>query len=242
MRLFSKTANSFTDSDIDQLAKLINQSQHTYAITGAGISTAAGIPDLQHLSGLTSMSLSSESNLEQHPTSFYRGFHRIFIDPIFDNGPTTSHRALAKLEETGKLDGVVTTNVDYLHEIAGNKHVADIWRSLNVNHCLNCGKIYDINILKEAVPRCPACGSLISPDPIFHHIGIDDHAYEQANEWMAQVDLVIVVGSNGYYSNVNSHATVVNINRAANDFDSRANLTLRGDADQIMAAVMKKVA
>lgn len=46
MRLFSKTANSFTDSDIDQLAKLINQSQHTYAITGAGISTAAGIPDL----------------------------------------------------------------------------------------------------------------------------------------------------------------------------------------------------
>lgn len=240
--LFRTRWSQNNDQQIQQLATLIQQSHHTYAITGAGISTDAGIPDLQHLSALSSMSLSSETNLEQHPEAFYRGFHQIFIDPIFNNGPTASHRALATLEHQGQLSGVITTNVDYLHEIAGNQHVADIWRSLNINHCLHCGKLYDINILKQAVPTCPACGGLISPDPIFHHIGIDNEDYAKANSWMADADLVIVIGSNGYYSNINDHATVVNINQARNDFDSRANLSIRSNADQVMTALMKKLA
>lgn len=83
----------------DKLASLIKQSQNVYAITGAGISTNAGIPDLQHLAGRTSSNLSSESSLEQEPQRFYR----IFIDPIFHNGPTVSHKALAKLEDMGLL-------------------------------------------------------------------------------------------------------------------------------------------
>ena len=112
--------------EIDQFAQLIDRSHHIYAITGAGISTNAGIPDLQHLPGRSSMTLSSESSLERQPEKFYQGFHQIFIDPIFQNGPTASHKTLAKLEQEGKLGGVVTTNVDYLHELAGNEHVADI--------------------------------------------------------------------------------------------------------------------
>lgn len=219
---------------VEQLADLIQRSHNIYAITGAGISTNAGIPDLQHLSGMTNMSLSSESNLEQDSRAFYQGFHRIFIDPIFQNGPTPSHYALAKLGDMGKLAGIVTTNVDYLHELAGSPNVADIWYSLNANYCIQCGRIYDINVLKQDVPQCPVCGGLISPGPVYHHIGIDNGAYQKANGWMTNADLVIVIGSNGYYSNVNATATVVNINNARNDFDSRANLIIRDDADKVM--------
>lgn len=235
--LFNRKQTS-TD-DIEKFADLIDHANNIYAITGAGISTNAGIPDLQHLPGETSISLSSENSLENDPQAFYQGFHQIFIDPIFKTGPTASHNALTKLEKMGKLRGIVTTNVDYLHEISGSKNVADIWRSLNVNYCVRCGKVYDINILKQPVPTCPACGGLISPSPIYYHIGIDNAAYTEANAWMAQADLVIVIGSNGYYSNVNRDATVVNINNARNDFDSRANLVIREDADQAMSELMK---
>lgn len=242
MFLFNQNYNEKnSDQKINQLVALLKNSQHTYAITGAGISTNAGIPDLQHLSGLTSMSLSSESNLENHPQRFYRGFHKIFIDPIFTNGPTTAHKDLAKLEKNHLLDGVVTTNVDYLHELAGNKHVADIWRNLNTNICIKCGKIYDIKILKQAVPTCPACGGLISPAPIYYHIAIDGQEYEKANRWMQQADLVIVVGSNGYYDGVLPGTTVVNINKKNNGFDSSATLNIRGDADEILSQVINKL-
>lgn len=226
---------------VQQLADLIQQAQHIYAITGAGISTNAGIPDLQHLAGRTTMSLSSESSLERDPQAFYQGFHDIFIDPIFNNGPTTAHRALAKLEAADKLSGVVTTNVDFLHELAGNQRVADIWYSLNTNYCLRCGRTYDIQVLRQTQPVCPVCGGLISPGPVYHHIGIDGRAYERANRWMTDADLVITIGSNGYYSNIKPGATVVNINNARNDFDRRANLSIRGDADQVMGAVVEQL-
>lgn len=228
-------------TDIEKFVDFVDHAHNIYAITGAGISTNAGIPDLQHLSGRTSMSLSSESNLENKPKVFYQGFHQIFIDPIFNNGPTASHYALTKLEKMGKLNGIVTTNVDYLHELSGSKNVADVWRSLNVNYCVRCGKVYDINILKQPVPTCPACGGLISPSPIYYHISIDNAAYEEANQWMTQAELVIVIGSNGYYSNVNRDATVVNINNARNDFDSRADLVIREDADQAMNALIERL-
>lgn len=71
----------------DKLASLIKQSQNVYAIAGAGISTNAGIPDLQHLAGRTSSNLSSESSLEQEPQRFYQGFHRFSSIPFFTTGP-----------------------------------------------------------------------------------------------------------------------------------------------------------
>lgn len=237
--LFKRTQTNTTE--IHKLTDLIQHAHHVYAITGAGISTNAGIPDLQHLAGRTSMSLSSESSLEADPQAFYQGFHDIFIDPIFNNGPTIAHQALAKLEAAGKLSGVVTTNVDYLHELAGNKKVADIWYSLNVNYCIKCGRTYDIRVLNQAQPVCPVCGGLISPGPVYHHIGIDRLAYKRANQWMQDADLVITIGSNGYYSNVKSSATVVNINNARNDFDQLTDLRIRGDADQVMGAVVKQL-
>jgi NAD-dependent deacetylase len=226
---------------VKKLAALIEQSQHIYAITGAGISTAAGILDLKHLAGRTSMTLSSESALLADPQGFYKGFHQIFIDPIFNNGPTKAHKALAKLEQAGKLSGVVTTNVDCLHELAGSRQVANIWYSLNTNYCLKCGRSYDLQILRQPVPTCPACGGLISPGPVHHHIGIDEQAYEKANGWMEAADLVLVIGSNGYYSNVTRDCVVANINNARNDFDQRADLTLRGTADQVLTQTLTEL-
>lgn len=227
----TKTTNS-----LEEFAKLLKNSNNTYVITGAGISTAAGIPDLAHLSR-GSMSISSENVLEREPEKFYENFHTLFIDPIFQNGPTESHRFLAKMEEDGLINGVVTTNVDYLHELAGSKNVADIWSSLNINHCLKCGRIFPIDALNQAVPTCPVCGGVLIPDPIYRHIGIDEDAYLKANQWMRNADLVLTIGSNGYYDTIPNRSKVVNINPKQNYFDQRADLIIHSKADQVLPQI-----
>lgn len=110
---------------LDQAAQLLHESTNVYVITGAGISTSVGIPDLAHLP--RGRDLSSEMVLESDQQSFYQGFHQIFIDPIFNHGPSTAHRILARWGQQGIVKGIVTTNVDYLHELAGSQAVADIY-------------------------------------------------------------------------------------------------------------------
>lgn len=221
-----------TTNSIEEFANLLKNSDSTYAITGAGISTPTGIPDLAHLSQ-GSISISSENVLRSEPKKFYDNFHKLFIDPIFQNGPTDSHKYLAKMEEDGLIKGIVTTNVDYLHELAGSQNTADIWSSLNINHCLKCGRIFPIDNLKNAIPTCPLCGGILSPDPIYHHIGIDESEYLKANQWMHEADLVLTIGSNGYYDNIPQGTKVVNINPKQNYFDQRADLIIHKKADQV---------
>lgn len=221
-----------TTNSLAEFVDLLKDSQNTYVITGAGISTPAGIPDLAHLSR-GSMSISSEEVLRNDPTAFYANFHKLFLDPIFQNGPTTSHLTLAKLEEDGLIKGVVTTNVDYLHELAGNKRTADIWSNLNINHCLQCGRVFPITSLNQSVPTCPICGGLLIPDPIARHIGIDKNEYFKANQWMENADLVITIGSNGYYDNISQQSKVVNINPQHNYFDDRADLIIHRKSDDV---------
>ncbi|MCF6165750.1 NAD-dependent protein deacetylase of SIR2 [Furfurilactobacillus rossiae] len=229
------------DEQINQLAQLISNSHHTIALTGAGISVASDIPDLEQLSGGTTGSLSSESYLEAHPDDFYRQFHQLFIDPIFNVGPTAAHKVLAQLEHHQLLDGVITTNVDYLHERAGSHNTANIWSSLNINHCVQCGRIYPLEILREPVPHCPNCGGLISPDPIFRNIATVPAERERADLWTNTADLVLVTGANGYYDHVESRSTLVDINPAQTEFDDRATLVIRATADKTFAALAGKL-
>lgn len=215
---------------------MIRASKQIDVITGAGISTTVGIPDLAHLP--RGRDLSSETALERDPVGFYQGFHQIFIDPIFQKGPSQAHRILADWESRGLISGIVTTNVDYLHELAGSRAVADVWRNLNVNYCLQCGRQYDLKILTAPVPHCPHCGGLISPAPVYHHIATDPIAVRQADEWMSAADLVITIGSNGYYPNTGT-AKILDINPARDGFSSAADLQLKMTADQALTALDK---
>ncbi|GAY74029.1 SIR2 family NAD-dependent protein deacylase [Lentilactobacillus kosonis] len=142
---------------------------------------------------------------------------------------------MANLEKSGHLDAVVTTNVDYLHEIAGNTKVADIWYSFNQNYCTKCGHEFSIDILNQAgVPYCPICGGLISPGPTYHHIGTSKPAIQNAIDWMDQADMVIVIGSNGYYDRINDNVPLVQINPASTEFDRKAMLNIRANADDVL--------
>ncbi|HAT53967.1 MAG TPA: hypothetical protein DCW31_01745 [Lactobacillus sp.] len=235
MKTTSKT--KLLNTQVNELAQMIVGHRHVVALTGAGISVTSGIPDLEQMAATTSGPMSSEAWLEREPETFYRQFHQIFIDHIFGSGPTLAHYVLAQLEHAGHLDDVITTNVDYLHELAGTTHTANIWSSLNINHCLNCGRIYPIELLKQPVPHCPNCGGLISPDPIYRHIATVPAERERADTWTNQADLVIVIGSNGYYDHISDRSEIVDINPAHSPFEQRATLCIHETADTVFAAL-----
>lgn len=79
---------------------------------------------------------SAESRLVNDPKLFSSEIKACFFDPIFENGPTMGYKILSQWESKGIIDGIVTTNIDYLHEIASPKNIADIWSDLNINYLL----------------------------------------------------------------------------------------------------------
>lgn len=223
-------SESSLKEQVKQMYQMILDAKHTTVLTGAGISVSSHVPDMEMMTNV--FGVFESTTLENHPDTFWSEFHKDFVDPIFKYGPNKSHRVLAKLEQADHLDSIVTTNVDYLHNIAGNTNVMPIWSDLNTNHCINCGRIFDINHLKDAIPRCPNCNGVLSPDPVFRHIATLPDEVRRANQIMRNSDLTIVIGSNGYYSQT-SNQHVININPKTNTFDQRSDLILRHSSDDV---------
>ncbi|MCD8157240.1 MAG: hypothetical protein LUD53_07445, partial [Clostridiales bacterium] len=139
---------------IQQLADYIDHSSSIVAITGAGISVAGG--------GVTywQMALSNRrAGVTPRAGDSYKSFLPTYLDNMFSYQPSFAHYALAELEKEGKFIGIITTNVDCMHTIAGSKNVAEIQGSLQVNCCAKCGRHYDgYEICKQdELPLCEAC-------------------------------------------------------------------------------------
>ena len=129
-------------------AELIRKARSVVALTGAGISTAAGIPDFRGPKGLyVTRRYDPEKVFEidwfhRQPRYFYE-FSRDFVATVKDIQPTFTHRFLAELEANGRLTGVVTQNIDILHQLAGSHTVLELHGSYRSATCTDCGKHYE---------------------------------------------------------------------------------------------------
>ena len=229
------------DDQIRQLQKMIDESRFTLVITGAGISVASGIPSMHGLNLAETLQFASTSVLKATPEHYYRVARRSFLDAIFCNGPSLSHKKLAELEEKGKVQGIITTNLDNLHGLAGSKNVAEIQGSFAVNTCLKCRKRnYDVNIWNQGkAPRCE-CGGLYACWPVYAHVGLYNDDVPKAQEWARKAELVIVVGAVGnyggvYWNYIRSSAKIVQINPSHTQFDFSAVLNIRKKCDEVFA-------
>jgi NAD-dependent deacetylase len=185
-----------------QCAKRITSSRRVAALTGAGISTAAGLADFRGPNGLyVTRRYDPESVFDIHafrrnPAPFY-DFTRDFLASITTTEPTLTHRFLAHLEREGKLTAVVTQNIDSLHQKAGSEAVVTIHGDYWTSHCLSCHAEFDLEYIKkavvtEAVPHCP-CSGLIKPDVVFFGEPVD--GLDRASAVAANSDLLLVLGS-----------------------------------------------
>ncbi len=185
-----------------QCAQLIKEARSIAVLTGAGISTAAGIPDFRGPQGLyVTRRYDPEKVFDidyflRDPKPFF-DFARDFIGLEEKIKPTTAHRFLANLETQGKMKGVITQNIDDLHQSAGSKNVLELHGSFLKSFCWDCGQEFSFEqlrskILSEDVPKC-SCQGVIKPDIVFfgENVKCLDEAYQLAQE----VDLFLVIGT-----------------------------------------------
>ncbi|MCD8025536.1 MAG: hypothetical protein LUF33_01010 [Clostridiales bacterium] len=239
MSLFKGNRNV---DQIGQLADYINHSSSIVAVTGAGISVAGG--------GMTywQMTLSNRrAGVSPSSGGSYRSFLPTFLNNMFSYQPSFAHYALADLEREGKLIGIITTNVDCMHTLAGSKNVAEIQGSVQVNCCAECGRHYDsCEIWKqEELPLCESCGGEILPWPLYSHVGLWDADVRKARKWIAKADLILVIGTQGNYGGIywdyrQKDAVIVQINPGHTGFDRAAALNIREGSDEVFQKLKER--
>lgn len=194
------------EKDMDTLDTWIQEAKKIVFFGGAGVSTASGIPDFRSKDGLYNQHdvrfdkyqpeyLLSHSCLVNEPKVYFE-FHRQKMDTR-NIQPNAAHKYLAALEKTGKLLGIVTQNIDGLHQKAGSKKVFEIHGSALRNYCMQCGKVYPPDYIfdsKEPVPHC-SCGGVIRPDITLYEEMLPDDAVEKAVQAISQADLMIIAGT-----------------------------------------------
>lgn len=188
----------------EDCARLIRQSKRTVALTGAGISTAAGIPDFRGPDGLYNTGRYDADRVfdinyfHREPREFFR-FTRDLIEVMGRIEPTFTHRFLAELEKKGLVEAVITQNIDPLHHLAGSGNVLSVHGDYASSHCLACRKEYTfgqlVDLLDEMeVPTCSCSGrGVIKPDVVFFGEAVRDLA--PAQKLAASCELMLVLGS-----------------------------------------------
>lgn len=232
-----------TNEPTAQLRHELEQSSRTIVITGAGISMGSGIMDMEHMNVAKVMQTSVQPLVRLRPEHSYRLLRESFLSAMFDTGPSIAHRKIAELEQNGLVHGVITTNIDCLHSLAGSREVAEIQGSYGINRCVNCQfPDNDVHIWNRGkAPRCRACGGVVVSFPVYTRVGVSEADYKMAATWVSGADLVVVVGSKGMYggylNQLNPRAKLIQVNPRSTTFDSTAALNIRANADDIFASL-----
>jgi NAD-dependent deacetylase len=184
-----------------QLAELIRQNPRVTALTGAGISVESGIPDFRSPGGLWERFDPLEY---AHIQSFRRNPAKVWqllleMDAIVSQAqPNPAHYALAELEAKGYLTGIITQNVDNLHQAAGSQRVVEYHGNALRFVCDNCrGEHPRENLDFSHLPLYCLCGGLVRPDVVFFGEPIPPAAQTGAEDLAQHCDLLLVVGTSG---------------------------------------------
>ena len=230
-------------AELDQLRHIIHSSRNIVFFGGAGVSTESHIPDFRSPEGLYNAEskygyppevMLSHSFFEQRPAEFFAYYLSEMIFPAAR--PNDAHFALAELEQQGRLQAVITQNIDGLHQLAGSRRVLELHGSVLRNYCLNCGAKYGADFMLEqggGIPHCLDCGGVVRPDVVLYEEGLDSAVLSAAQKAVEKAEVLLVGGTSlavypaaGLLHYFRGRALVL-INKSATDFDRRADLLIR---------------
>ena len=225
-------------SGIERLAELIRQSSNITFCTGAGMSTESGLPDFRSNGGLWTNNRRFEelasTDALRHDHAEFVAFYRWRLTELAKYGPHEGHRVLARWEAAGRIQGVITQNVDGFHHQAGSQAVHELHGSLRVVRCQACGEESPAARLLTEPPLCP-CGGKLRPGVVLFGEHLPAAALDAADALSRDADLFIVLGSSLLVSPANyfpqaakaAGAKLVIVNHEPTPLDPLADLILR---------------
>ena len=238
------------EREIKELQKIIDDSKAIVFFGGAGVSTEIGIPDFRSADGLyhqkykySPEQVVSHSFFMKYPEAFYEFYKDKMM--CLDAKPNAAHNKLAELESLGKLNAVVTQNIDGLHQKAGSKTVYELHGSIHRNYCMKCKKIYDANYVKNqnGIPYCE-CGVMIKPDVVLYEEGLDGNVINAAIRAIASADTLIIGGTSlvvypaaGFIDYFQGKHLVV-INKSETGKALNAELSINAPIGEIMSGII----
>ena len=230
------------------LQEIIDNSNAIVFFTGAGVSCASGIPDFRSANGLYYQNKSAEQMLShsffmEYPKEFYNFYRSHMIYP--NATPNNAHTFMAECEAKGKSLGVITQNIDGLHQMAGSKTVVELHGTIHSNHCMQCHHPYQLETIlnNTDIPRCPLCNGIIKPDVTLYEESLDEKAINKCIYLIDKADTLIVTGTSlsvypaasfiRYFHGNN----LVLINKAATNADNFADLVIHQDLNSVFNSI-----
>jgi NAD-dependent deacetylase len=242
----------------DRVAGLIATASRVVVFTGAGVSTESGLPDFRSPGGIWEKFDPEDFTYQKFVSDpVARSKHwRLLKDLSASAAPNPAHYAIAELYRLGRLDCVITQNVDNLHQRAGlpAERVFELHGNMQTLLCLGCRRRYPFEDIKarletEEVPDCPVCGGILKPAVVFFGEPLPEDVLKEASRRAKQCDLFIVVGSTltvypaAYlpdYALIAGAALVI-VNLSATPIDDRADVLIRARAGEAMPAIVAKL-
>ena len=232
---------------IAQLNDILDHGRKIVFFGGAGVSTESGIPDFRSADGLYHQTyhynpetILSHTFFMQKPEEFYKFYRDKMV--ITDVLPNITHTFLAKLEETGRLLGVITQNIDGLHQAGGSKNVIELHGSIHRNYCMRCGKFHPLSAMTgtEPVPRCD-CGGMIKPDVVLYEESLKEKDVSAALSLISTADVLLVGGTSlsvypaaGFIRYFSGDHLVL-INKSATPYDGNADLLIQAGLGEVFS-------
>ena len=236
-------------NEIEKLKNAVDKAKTIVFFGGAGVSTESGIPDFRSVDGLYNQkydyppeTILSHSFFLRHTAEFYRFYRDKLLS--HDAKPNAAHYKLAEWEQQGKLNAVLTQNIDGLHTAAGSKKVLELHGSVLRNYCMDCGKFHTVDIIKngKGLPRCE-CGGLIKPDVVLYEEPLDQSVMEEAIRCIREADMMIIGGTSlavypaaGLIEYFRGD-TLALVNRDATPLDRRADIVVHDSIGKVFSAL-----
>lgn len=241
---------------VERFSQMLRECNNIVFFGGAGVSTESGIKDYRSRDGLYATvkeygispeEILSHSFFFRHPETFYDFYRKYFIT---DAQPNNAHKALARLEESGKLKAVITQNIDGLHQKAGSKNVIELHGTAGSFHCTTCRKSNENDIILQqinnnSVPRCIHCGSIMKPDVVLYGESLFDGVAEAAVHHIENADMLIVGGTSlavypaASFVRYFKGKHLVIINKSETEYDILANLVIHESIGKVFKESME---
>jgi NAD-dependent deacetylase len=193
------------EREVETLAALVREAGSVVALTGAGISVPSGIPDFRSpgtglWENVDPMEVAHIDAWRADPQRFWTFYGHRF-QTLEGKEPNGAHRALVELERRGRLDAVITQNIDMLHRKAGTRELVEVHGTIEHSSCLRCGARYPLADVRarlaadpDGVPRCDS-GHTLKPDVVLFGEWLPADALDRAYELAGAADLLLCVGS-----------------------------------------------
>lgn len=236
---------------IQELQRMIDESERIVFFGGAGVSTESNIPDFRSSDGLYQMQyhyppeqVVSHTFYIRHTEEFYKFYKEKMM--FLDAKPNKAHKKLAELEQAGKLKAVITQNIDGLHQAAGSKEVLELHGSIHRNYCERCHAFYDAAYVKssEGVPHCEKCEGRVKPDVVLYEESLDAQVMRRSAEMIASADMLMIGGTSlvvypaaGFVDYFRGKYLVV-LNKDATPRDAQADLCIKEPIGEVLGKIV----